>query len=219
MFTGLIERTGILAARRMDGEAGKLTVRLDAPPESPEPGESIAVNGACLTLEKAAGTELTFHVMEETFSRTNLGALPFGSVLNLERALRVGDRLGGHFVSGHVDGTGRILSFAREGADMVLRVELPESIAPFLVPKGSIALDGISLTIAELHEADFCVKIIPATWDATNLRFRRAGDRLNLEADMLGKQIRFQLDSILKHQAGGSGRHVLTMDDLRKAGF
>jgi len=218
MFTGLIERTGILVARKMNGNEGKLTVRLNAPLEAPEPGESIAVNGTCLTLEKASGTELVFHVMAETFSRTNLGTLPYGAVLNLECALRLGDRLGGHFVSGHVDGTGRILSFIREGSDMVLRVELPDAIAPFLVPKGSIALDGISLTIAELGEHEFCIKIIPTTWNETNLKFRSPGDELNLEADMLGKQVRFQLDNMLKQQTI-TPKKVLTMDDLRNAGF
>lgn len=196
MFTGLIEMNGILTARAMNGAAGKLVVHTKEPLDMPEPGESIAVNGVCLTLEKADSTELTFHVMEETFRRTNLGALPLGSILNMERSLRVGDRIGGHFVSGHVDGTGRILSFREEGSDMVLRVELPDAIASFLVPKGSIAIDGISLTIAELHESEFCVKIIPTTWNETNLRFRKAGDPLNLEADVIGKQIRFQLDAM-----------------------
>ena len=216
MFTGLIQQTGTIAARSMNGKAGKLTIRLKKPLEKPEMGESIAVNGACLTLEQANGTELVFHVMEETFNKTNLGSLPAGVEVNLERALRVGDRLGGHFVSGHVDGTGKILSFERVGDDMELRVELPPHIAGFLVPKGSIAIDGISLTIASLSGSDFTVRIIPTTWNETNLSSRRGGDLLNLEADMLGKQIRYQLEAML---GSGTKKRELTMDDLIRAGF
>lgn len=216
MFTGLIQQTGTIAARSMSGKAGKLAIRLKMPLPDPEPGESIAVNGACLTLEQANGTELIFHVMEETFNKTNLGILSIGSEVNLERALRVGDRLGGHFVSGHVDGTGRILSFQRVGDDMELRVELPAAIAGFLVPKGSIAIDGISLTIASLSAESFTVRIIPTTWNETNLSRRKSGDLLNLEADMLGKQIRYQLEAMF----GSAGRKKeLTMNDLIRAGF
>ncbi len=214
MFTGLIEQTGILAGRNMNGNAGKLTVRLKSPLPSPEAGESIAVNGACLTLEQAEGTNLVFHVMEETFRRTNLGSLPAGAVLNLERALRMGDRLGGHLVSGHVDGVGTILALEKVSADTELKVSLPENVAKFLVPKGSIALDGISLTIADLGR-DFCtVRIIPTTWRETNLADKSCGDKLNLEADMIGKQIRCQLDAFLAEQ-----KNSVSMDDLRKAGF
>ncbi|MBO5958585.1 MAG: riboflavin synthase [Lentisphaeria bacterium] len=216
MFTGLIQQTGSLAARSMNGNAGKLTIRLKTPLSSPELGESIAINGVCLTLEQVNGTELVFHVMEETFNKTNLGSLPPGSAVNVERALRVGDRLGGHFVSGHVDGTGRILSFERVGDDTELHVTLPAHIAGFLVPKGSIAIDGISLTIASLSEESFTVRIIPTTWNETNLSSRKCGDLLNLEADMLGKQIRYQLEAMF----GSAGRKKeLTMDDLIRAGF
>ena len=219
MFTGLVQEKGILAGRSMNGDAGKLIIRLKAPLEKPEPGESIAINGVCLTLEKVSGAELTFHVMAETFHKTNLGILAAGATVNVERALRLGDRLGGHFVSGHVDGTGRILSFEKAGADTVLRVELPESIRSYVVPKGSIAIDGISLTIASLSEMDFTVRIIPTTWDETDLAFKKAGDLLNLEADMLGKQVRFQLEAMLGKDIAPGKAKELTMDDLRRAGF
>lgn len=215
MFTGLVQEKGILAARSMNGDAGKLVIRLNQALSNPELGESIAINGVCLTLEKVSGTELMFHVMAETFHKTNLGQLPTGTVVNVERALRLGDRLGGHFVSGHVDGTGRILSFEKAGADTVLRVELPESVQPYVVPKGSIAIDGISLTIASLSGSEFTVRIIPTTWDETDLAFKKAGDLLNLEADMLGKQVRYQLEAML----AAKGKKELTMDDLIKAGF
>lgn len=215
MFTGLVQEKGILAARSMNGDAGKLVIRLNKALSNPELGESIAINGVCLTLEKADGAELMFHVMAETFHKTNLGQLPAGTIVNVERALRLGDRLGGHFVSGHVDGTGRILSFEKAGADTVLRVELPESVRPYVVPKGSIAIDGISLTIASLSEHEFTVRIIPTTWDETDLAFKKSGDLLNLEADMLGKQVRYQLEAML----AAKGKKELTMDDLIKAGF
>lgn len=217
MFTGLVQEKGILAARTMNGDAGKLVIRLNAPLKDPELGESIAINGVCLTLEKVSGTELIFHVMAETFHKTNLGILPEGAAVNVERALRLGDRLGGHFVSGHVDGTGRILSFEKAGADTVLRVELPESVRPYVVPKGSIAIDGISLTIASLSGSEFTVRIIPTTWDETDLAFKKSGDLLNLEADMLGKQVRYQLEAMLGKTV--KPEKELTMDDLIKAGF
>ncbi len=217
MFTGLIEQTGTLAGRHMNGKAGKLTVRLKKPLPLPEAGESIAVNGACLTLEQcnANGMELVFHVMEETFRRTNLGSLPVGAELNLERALRVGDRLGGHFVSGHVDGTGVILALEKVGSDTEVKISLPPDVAAFLVPKGSIALDGISLTIASLAPEYCTVRIIPTTWRETNLSARKCGDVLNLEADMIGKQIRRQLDAVLGQKQTSS----VTLDSLLKAGF
>ncbi len=214
MFTGLVQGTGLLESRTMSGNAGKLSIRAQI--ENPEMGESIAVNGTCLTLESAGGGLLTFHVLKETFSRTNLGFLPPGSVVNLERALRAGDRFGGHFVSGHVDCTGKLLNISHVEDDLELMMELPEQIAPYVVPKGSISLDGISLTIADLRKNAFTLRIIPTTWRETNLRFKHIGDKLNLEADMLGKQIRYQLDNMLKQQ---SGKRSITMDDLRNAGF
>lgn len=211
MFTGLIQNTGILLSRSLAGGAGHLTVRTKDAITLPVPGESIAVNGACLTLEKATGCELVFFVMEESFSRTNLGSLPVGSQVNLERALRVGDRLGGHFVSGHVDAAAKVISLERTGADMELRVALPEELAPFLVEKGSIAIDGVSLTLVAVSDTDFAVRIIPTTWNDTALPSRAPGTEVNLETDMLGKYV--------CAMAGRAPKHVINMDDLRKAGF
>ena len=235
MFTGLIQQTGELRERALHGAAGKLLVRAERGLENPKPGESIAVNGACLTLEKAEGPLLWYHVMQETFEKTNLGILAPGSILNLERALSLGDRLGGHLVSGHVDARAHVISFERKGADMELKIVLPPSIAPFLVPKGSICVNGVSLTLSALSTESFAVRIIPTTWNETNLRFLKSGSTVNLEADLLGKYVRFQLEAMLGRSAGNGGTSrdhssgradpslphssSLSMDDLKNAGF
>lgn len=218
MFTGLVESTGAIRKRTLQGEAGKLQVQSHKIFDKLESGESIAVNGACLTLEKFDGDMLEFHVMQETFSRTNLGALPIGAVVNMERALAVGDRFGGHMVSGHVDATAKILSLEKVGSDTEVKLELPGLIAAYLVPKGSICIDGISLTIASLAERFFTVRIIPTTWNETNLRYAKAGAVVNLEADMLGKYVRFQLEAILKEGKSSPGKEI-DMTDLMNAGF
>ncbi len=229
MFTGLVQTTGTIVKRIQQGAAGKLIIQPAVPVKELETGESIAVNGACLTLESGKENLLQFHVMEESFRKTNLGELAIGASVNLERALTLKNRLGGHLVSGHVDCTGRILSFGRVGSDRELVLELPETIAGFMVPKGSICIDGVSLTVAslDLQKKRFAVRIIPVTWDETCLKERQVGDRVNLEADMLGKYVRFQLEQILSGnglQDGGSipgmgKKRDITMDDLRNAGF
>ena len=227
MFTGLIQTTGVIVKRIQNGAAGKLFLRAAGSMPRLEAGESIAVNGACLTLETWAGEELRFHVMEESFRKTNLGMLPPGSRVNLERALMPSSRLGGHLVSGHVDCTGKILSFGPAGSDMELKVELPQAVSPFVVPKGSICVDGVSLTVASLDPQgnSFSVRIIPTTWNETCLRDRAVGDSVNLEADMLGKYVYFQLERILRAPREGDGAgecgrpSEITMEDLLKAGF
>lgn len=217
MFTGIIQGTGRIAARTLSGEAGKLTVEPLFRFENPQYGESIAVNGACLTLESYSEGRLVFHVMEETFRRTNLGHLAIGGMVNLERAMSAGDRFGGHIVTGHIDGVGRILSCGKAGSDTEYVVELPEQAAPFLAPKGSIAVDGISLTLASLEHDRFAVRIIPVTWRETALRFRKTGDLVNLEADLIGKYVHHQLQTYFsKREAPEKG---ITMDDLTEAGF
>jgi riboflavin synthase len=149
----------------------------------------VAVNGCCLTVAGFAGDTVYFDVLAQTLRVTSLGKLSGGSVVNLERALRVGDRLGGHFVQGHVDAVGEILSLVESGQDHVLEISLPEEIHRLCVAKGSIAIDGISLTIAELKEASAVFWITPHTFSHTNLRDANAGDPVNLEADMLAKHV------------------------------
>lgn len=221
MFTGLIQSTGEFAGCENMGKAGKLMIQTHKKFEDLKKGESIAVNGVCLTLESWSGNLLTFHVLAETFSRTDLGSLSGRKIVNLERALALGDRLGGHIVSGHVDGTGRILSLGRRGTDIVLEIAANEEILSSIVPKGSIAVDGISLTVASLKESSFTICIIPTTWEETNLHSVSAGDLLNLETDMLGKYVKSLLarSGFLGKEESASAEKKLSMEDLAKAGF
>lgn len=190
MFTGLIQQVGRLEHISFQGEAGRLA--LSARFETPmQIGESIAVNGACLTLVEHGDGKLVFDVLRETFEKTSLRDKAPGSPLNLERALRLGDPLGGHLVSGHVDGTGELRRIETVGRDKVLAVSAPGLVAD-IVPKGSIALDGVSLTVVHLDPAGgtFTVHVIPHTWHQTALASLSAGSRVNLETDMLGKHVR-----------------------------
>jgi len=190
MFTGLVEGTGVLRDRTLEGDAGKLLLHTPLATEM-APGDSIAVNGTCLTVEEIDGPAscLRFHTLQQTLNVTNLGSVQIGGKVNLERPLRVGDRLGGHLVLGHVDGTAAILGVERLQDDWVVEVTLPDPLFPLAIDKGSICLDGISLTIAELRERSFTVHIIPYTWEITNLCEARAGKLVNLEMDMVGKYV------------------------------
>ena len=215
MFTGLVETTGVFLGATMSGKAGKHRLESETVLRAPEPGESIAVNGACLTLEKADGALLEFHVLEETFRKTNLGLLQRGSRVNLERAMALGDRFGGHIVSGHVDGTRKVLSLGRAGDDIVLTVSCTPELRQYMVPKGSIAVNGISLTIADLDDDRFSVHIIPTTWEVTNLAECRPGSVVNLECDMLGKYVL----AMLHRMELPAGKSSITLDTLKNAGF
>ncbi len=218
MFTGIIQTTGRIRSRSITGEAGKLTIETSQPVQNPVYGESIAVNGTCLTLEAFSGNLLSFHVMAESFRRTNLGELPLGGIVNLERAMAAGDRFGGHIVSGHVDAAGTILSCGKAGSDTEYVIELPECIRDFLAPKGSICVDGISLTLAGLEEDRFSVRIIPVTWKETALQFRKQGDKVNLEADLIGKYVHHQLRHFFGKEEKKARREI-SMNDLLEAGF
>ncbi len=214
MFTGLIETTGIILERKMTGNAGKLIVEVKRKLEHLEKGESIAVNGACLTLEQGMkGGPLTFHVMRETFSRTNLGSEPPGAMVNVERALAANGRLGGHIVSGHVDATARILAFERRESDTELEIELPRGLEEYFVEKGSVAVDGISLTIEKVYQDRFKIGIIPTTWEETSLRTKKRGGLVNLETDVIGKYVIARLNRLEKRKSN------VTMEMLAEAGF
>ncbi len=218
MFTGLVETTGKIAARSVSAGAGKLSVKPDSPLTGLKRGDSIAVNGACLTLEREeVSGALVFHTLEETLRRTNLGGIPLGGKVNLERAMSLGDRLGGHLVQGHVDATGKLVSLGKAGADIELTVEMPEAIAPYVIEKGSIAIDGVSLTVASLSEGRLSVRLIPTTWEATALKERSPGEALNLEGDLIGKYVLRQ--SAWLREASSGRRPPLAMADLERAGF
>jgi len=189
MFTGLVETTGEVAALEPAGAGVRLVVRAPEIAADVRIGDSIAVNGCCLTaVSQDAGT-VGFDLLQETLDRTSLAAAKRGSVVNLERALSAHARLGGHFVQGHVDCASAILEFEEHGADRRLEIELPREFAQYVAFKGSIAIDGISLTVAEVNDASFAVWIIPHTFQVTNLGTRKAEDRVNLEFDMLAKYV------------------------------
>jgi riboflavin synthase len=189
MFTGLIEEVGTVRSIR-EGEPGK-QLQIVAPRTARKlrVGDSVAVNGCCLTLSARRGDQLTFDLLKETFDRTNLKALRHETPVNLERPLRADARFGGHFVQGHVDCTSRIINFEQRRGDRRLEVELPAEFARYVARKGSIAIDGISLTIAEVSSRSFAVWIIPHTKRHTNLGHAEAGGLVNLEFDILAKYV------------------------------
>jgi riboflavin synthase len=189
MFTGLIEDVGTIESLRFNQKSAVLNVKTRLPLRSMELGASIAINGACLTLVRKARSMFTVDVSPETLKRTSLGILGAGSLVNLERPLRLQDRLGGHWVTGHVDGVGRVQSIDTRGEFTFVTLGVAPQLGTLLVSKGSVAVDGISLTVNECGRRHFSVAIIPFTLQHTNLRVRRVGDKVNLEADLIGKYV------------------------------
>lgn len=194
MFTGIVEDAGIVDAITPGPQGIRLALRTRVCGRKTRLGDSIAVNGCCLTVVsirslRSQGHRLEFDLLQETWNRTSFADLQKGSRVNLERALAVGARLGGHFVTGHIDGTGRIRRWEPSGKDYVLEIEVPKAMRRFLLPKGSIAIDGISLTVADVLPNGLRAWIIPHTREVTALSERTAGDRVNLEADLLGKYV------------------------------
>ncbi|MBC8008467.1 MAG: riboflavin synthase [Burkholderiales bacterium] len=189
MFTGIIEETGRVERFERGGDAWKLRIAARAALTDAEVGDSIAVNGCCLTVVKFDAAGVEFDVLEETRRVTSLAAVGVGGVVNLERSLRFGGKMGGHFVTGHVDNVGVVEVFEARGADRYLRVKAPTGLGKYLIHKGSIAIDGISLTVAEVEGDSFAVWLIPHTVAATNLHTKRVGDPVNLEFDLLGKYV------------------------------
>ena len=198
MFTGLVEETGTITAIKHGRDSVTLVVAADVCLCDTQVGDSIAVNGCCLTATKITrrgkSRGFEFNLLRESWDVTNLSALKRGSVVNLERALALGQRMGGHFVTGHVDAVGRIRKWEKQGKDWLLDVDTPPGLMSGFVPKGSVAVDGISLTVAKLRKRGFAVWIIPHTRKVTNLRARKVGDPVNLETDLLGKYVLRQLN-------------------------
>lgn len=193
MFTGLIEAVGqVTSLVRVEGGA---RVRVVAPlADELVKGDSVAVSGVCLTVTDVTPSVFAADIGPETLRVTTLGQLQVGAFVNLERPLRADSRLGGHFVQGHVDAVGRILTIRPEAEFTWIAVGYPEGLRAYVIPKGSIAVDGISLTIARLAEDRFDLQVIPHTWEHTNMKGRRIGDPVNLECDMIGKYIVRSLD-------------------------
>ncbi len=187
MFTGIVEETGCVESLTPTKRSVRLSISSRKIAEGLRKGDSVAINGTCLTVAERRRGVLVFDVLRETLKRTNLRLLRTGDAVNLERSLRYGARMSGHFVTGHVDGTGRIKRIEKRGRDFYLEITAPKSVMDSVLLKGSIAVDGISLTVAEVSTKSFAVWIIPHTRRVTNLSGRKAGDLANLEADLLGK--------------------------------
>jgi riboflavin synthase len=208
MFTGIVEELGAVAAIERQSDAIRLTVQATTVLEDVALGDSISVNGCCLTVVSTASTSggpddlFTADVMAETLDKTGLGALAPGDRVNLERAVTAGTRLGGHLVQGHVDAVGHVVR--RDPGDHwdVVTISLPSDLAPYLVDKGSITVDGVSLTVVEAGDEAFTVSLIPETLQRTTLGFRRPGDPVNLEVDVIGKYVARQLDAQLDTRLG-----------------
>jgi riboflavin synthase len=193
MFTGIVEETGTVERIQPTGKSIALTVRANACGRGLKIGASVAVNGCCFTAVKISARGkarlIQFDLLQESWRLTNLQFAKPGSLVNLERSLRADGELGGHFVSGHVDGLGKIIRWEKSGADHVLDIAAPKEVLRYVIQKGSIAVDGISLTVATVSKKSFRVWIIPHTFEVTALRERKVGDAVNLEADLLGKYV------------------------------
>lgn len=216
MFTGIIEETGTVSSIAEGSLSAVITIQASKVLEGSKIGDSIAVNGVCLTVTSIHGGLFSADIMAETLRRSSLGSLSKGSLVNLERAMPVDGRFGGHIVSGHIDGTGTIVSMRREGNAVWVTVNTEQDILKYIVKKGSIAIDGISLTVAELDKDTFAVSIIPHTGAETTLLKKSAGDIVNLENDIIGKYV----ERLLFFE-GETGKEepTLTMDFLTQNGF
>lgn len=209
MFTGIIEEMGVLKDSVKGNESVHLTIQAEKVLENTQIGDSIATNGVCLTVVKMTDDSMTVDVMHETLKNTNLGLLSKGDSLNLERALMPSSRMGGHFVSGHVDGVGIIESIRDDGIAKRLKIKVPEALTKAMIEKGSIAVDGISLTLVGVHQDAFEISLIPHTQDVTTLLKKSVGDTVNIETDMIGKYLEKMLQ----------GKKDVTSSDLRKWGY
>ena len=217
MFTGLVEEIGTVRSIQQGAKSIKLTVSAKKIMDDVKLGDSISTNGICLTVTAFDANGFSADVMPETMRRSNLGDQKTGSRVNLERALRVGDRLGGHMVSGHIDGVGKLVGFEKEDNAIWVSISAPKEILKYVIEKGSIAIDGISLTVAYVDDKIFKVSIIPLTQEDTTLTSKKAGDKINLECDMTAKYIeKFMFH---REQEEEKQESKISMDFLKENGF
>jgi riboflavin synthase len=189
MFTGIVEEAGMIQAVMRRGKGWSLEVEAGAILTGVKIGDSVAVNGCCLTVAEVKGKRLVFDLLDETKEKTNLQSAQVGERVNLESSLKADGKLGGHFVTGHIDGTAQVMKWVRSGEDWELEAEVPAGLERYLVPKGCMAIDGISLTVGWVEGRKFNVWIIPHTYEVTTLRDRKEGDKVNLECDLLSKYV------------------------------
>lgn len=215
MFTGLVEEIGKIESIIKSEKSAKIIIKANKVLKEVMLGDSIATNGVCLTVTSFESGKFTVDVMAETIRRSNLKGLSPGDEVNLERALRLGDRLGGHIVSGHIDGTGIIRSYEKEDNAIWVSISASHEILKYIVQKGSIAIDGVSLTVAYVDESIFKVSIIPHTKDMTTLLRKKVGDEVNLECDMIGKYI----EKLLGAKEQAPVKKGIDFDFLSETGF
>ncbi len=218
MFTGIIEGLGTVSAVRPSGEGKKLTIDADFYLEGSRIGDSISVSGACLTAVAIDGSRFGVDVSPETLARSTFGRVRAGERVNLERALRLSDRLDGHLVSGHIDGTGTISGRETKSNAIVVEIEAPESLCRYMIEKGSVAIDGISLTINACGKTGFSVGIIPHTAKSTTIGFKQTGTPVNIETDMIGKYVEKFIKGRRDDQKS-TEKSGVSMEILAKAGF
>lgn len=218
MFTGIVEEIGIIKRITLNGSSGQLAVRAGKVLEETKVGDSIAVNGICLTVISLQADGFTADVMAETVRRSSLKNCRIGDAVNLERAMAADGRFGGHMVSGHIDGTGVILSYNREENAVWVTIGANAEILELIVEKGSVCIDGISLTVAQVNESAFQVSVIPHTGEETTLLKKKLGDTVNLENDVIGKYVR-KLLGREKNQGESVVSSKLTMDFLKECGI
>ncbi|MBW1698752.1 MAG: riboflavin synthase [Deltaproteobacteria bacterium] len=220
MFTGIIEGQARVSRIQPWGSGRRISFEADFLLEDTRPGESIAVDGVCLTVTMASGMRFAADLSPETLSKTTLGSIKIGDRINLERALRFSDRLGGHLVAGHVDGIGRIVRKEVLENFVLIQVSVPESLDRYLIEKGSVAVDGVSLTINDLMPGGFSVSVIPHTAKLTTLGFKKVGDPVNIETDMIGKYVeRFLSRNSMAEQTRSSVQSTIDIQFLEKTGF
>ncbi len=217
MFTGIVEEIGRIEAVQKGSQSSILKIAAQRVLEGSQIGDSIACNGVCLTITSMSEKSYECDVMAETLRRSNLGSLKPGDSVNLERALAVGSRLGGHIVSGHIDGRGSIVSMEREDNAVWVTIRAEKEILRYIIEKGSIAIDGISLTVAYVDDKVFKISMIPHTGEATTLLSKKAGDSVNLENDLIGKYVEKLL--FTKSEEKKEEKDELTMDLLAEYGF
>jgi riboflavin synthase len=217
MFTGLVEEIGIIESVSKGPKSSKIRIKAKEVIEGVKLGDSIATNGVCLTVTSFDATGFTVDVMAESIRRSNLSTAASGERVNLERALRLGDRLGGHMVSGHIDGMGKIESYEQEDNAVWITISASPALLRYIVEKGSVAIDGVSLTVAYVDKNVFKVSIIPHTKDMTTLLVKRVGDSVNLECDVIGKYVEKLLG--IRNDDGDVGKSDIDMDFLSEHGF
>ncbi len=225
MFSGIIEEVGNILSIRRGAHSALLTIAASSVLPGTKEGDSIAVNGVCLTVSSLTGHSFSADVMHETLNRSSLGTLAPGSPVNLERAMAADGRFGGHIVSGHVDGTGRISHIRRDDNAVWYTIHASPSLLRYIVEKGSVAIDGISLTVAAVTEKDFSVSIIPHTLGHTSLSSRHTGDMVNLENDVIGKYVERFLGNGFLSASGSNKENIpkagsgITLDFLSRCGY